>query len=233
MPSPLIWLAAFPKSGSTWLRFLLHHLLHGPPERSRDVDRRLPSIHDEDASLWREAVIGGGIVLTHREQRSHSERYRVGDGFIQMVRHPADVILSDAHFFALTQFDQMMADEAQARPAVEVMRELTLLYINGVLHFGKVPKQDRLGFGTWSANVESWLAQRGRQPGLLVRFEDLRGQPAVELGRICAFLGIERSPEQSEAARAGADVSAMKQMQEREIREQIPGRFYNPRYQGA
>ena len=54
-PTNCTWLAAFPKSGSTWLRFLLHHLLHGPPAVSRDVDRALPSIHDDERTWWTEA----------------------------------------------------------------------------------------------------------------------------------------------------------------------------------
>ncbi len=233
MTTPLIWLAAFPKSGSTWLRFLLHHLLHGPPERSRDVDARVPSIHDEDVSLWQRAVIGGGVVLTHRERASHAERYRAGAGFIQMVRHPADVVLSDAHFFALTQLDRKIETDADHRPVGQVMNELALMYVQTVLRVGKVPKQDRLGMGTWSENVESWLACRNQQPSVLVRFEDLRANPVAELERVCRFLRLQRSPEQLAAAAAGADVVEMKAMQEREIREQIPGRFYNPRHATA
>jgi hypothetical protein len=233
MFSTTTWLTAFPKSGSTWLRFLLQHLVHGPPACSRDVDRGMPSIHGEGNSSWKAAVEQGGIILSHRSYRSHVESLPPVESFIQMVRHPADVVLSDAHFFALTQLDRKLAAQGgQGNPA-QLMQDLSDKYINNIMHFGKVPKQDRLGFGNWSENVGGWLDQRAQRPHILLRYEDLKTQPIEQLERLCHFLGMVRSSDELEAARQEASVESMKQMQEREIREKIPGRFYDPRHQVA
>jgi len=233
MISPPIWLAAFPKSGSTWLRFMLQHLIHGPPQSSLDVEHGMPSIHTEESRGWKAAMERGGIVLTHKSFTAQVELFPRVDAFIQMVRHPADVVLSDAYYFALTQLDKKMAKEDGARSAEVVMGELGHLYLNNVLHYGKVPKQDRLGFGSWSENVSSWLDQRDRCPSILVRYEDLRLDAIAQLERICGFLGLERSPEALKEAADGSSVEAMKAMQEREIEAKISGRFYNPRHQEA
>jgi hypothetical protein len=233
MNSTTTWLAAFPKSGSTWLRFLLQHLVHGPPECSMDVDRGMPSIHGEESTWWNAAVEHGGIILSHKSYPAHIERFPEVEAFIQIVRHPADVVLSDAYFFALTQLDRKMAVlEGQGDPA-RVMQELADTYVNNILHFGKVPKQDRLGFGTWSENVGGWLEQREKRPSILFRYEDFKARPIEQLERLCLFLGLERSAAEMEAARQGASVESMKKLQEREIREKIPGRFYDPRHKVA
>ena len=231
--STCTWLAAFPKSGSTWLRFLMHHLLHGPPAISRDVDRALPSIHDDERKWWTEALTRRSIVLTHKCVSAQLERFSEISSFIQVVRHPADVLLSDAHFFALTQLDSRLKKLGPGADPAAVMQDLANTYLNLVLVRGKVPKQDRLGFGTWTENVDGWLAQLEQRPSILIRYEDLKAQPMEQLGRLCQFLGLERSPEQLESASNGASVESMKAMQEREIRNQTPGRFYNPRHQQA
>ena len=227
------WLAAFPKSGSTWLRFLLHHLLYGPPVVSRDVDRALPSIHDDERKWWTEALTQRSIVLTHKCVSAQLDRFAQISSFIQVVRHPADVLLSDAHFFALTQLDSRLKKLGAGTDPSAVMQDLANTYLNLVLVRGKVPKQDRLGFGTWTENVDGWMAQLEQRPSILIRYEDLKARPIEQLGRLCHFLGVERSLEQLEAVRDGASVESMKAMQEREIREQIPGRFYNPRHRQA
>lgn len=193
----------------------------------------MPSIHTEESRGWRAALERGGIVLTHKSFAAQAAFHPRVDAFIQLVRHPADVVLSDAHFFALTQLDKKMATEGGARSVEVVMRELGQLYLTTVLHYGKVPKQDRLGFGSWSENVSGWLDQRGRCPNILLRYEDLRADPIAELDRICKFLGITRSPEELRRAADGSSVEAMKAMQEREIQTKVPGRFYNPRHQVA
>ena len=41
----IIWLASYPKSGNTWLRFLLYNYLFGEVRRSGDIARRIPDIH--------------------------------------------------------------------------------------------------------------------------------------------------------------------------------------------
>ena len=202
-PTNCTWLAAFPKSGSTWLRFLLHHLLHGPPAVSRDVDRALPSIHDDERTWWTEALTQRSIVLTHKCVSAQLERFSEISSFIQVVRHPADVLLSDAHFFALTQLDSRLKKLGDGADPSVVMQDLANTYLNLVLVRGKVPKQDRLGFGTWTENVDGWLGQLAQRPSILIRYEDLKAQPIEQLRRLCQFLRLERTPETPASARNG------------------------------
>lgn len=232
---PLVWLASHPKSGSTWLRFQLHHLLHGPPASSAAVNRGMPSLHDDDPAFWREALDLGGIVLSHKARDAHLERLPAGDGTILLVRHPADAVLSDARFFALTQLDDFVRSRGRA-PAEATdadAQHLVGLYLNSLLQSGSVPKQRRLGFGSWGEHATSWIAGTRGHPGVVVRYEDLKRDPVAELRRIGQFLGRPVSAASLRAAVAGSDLSSMKQMQEREIAARTPGRFYEARHEGA
>jgi hypothetical protein len=234
-PRPLVWLASHPKSGSTWLRFQLHHLLHGPPGSSADVNRGMPSIHDEDPAPWTAALQVGGVMLSHKAPGPHLARLPPGDGVILLVRHPADAVLSDARFFALTQLDAYVQSKGRTvdQATDADIQHLLGLYLGGLLQQGSVPKQRRLGFGSWGEHAAGWLQTVAGRPHVVLRYEDLQRDGEAELRRVCVFLRRPLAPPALRAAVAGSHLSAMKAMQEREITARTPGRFYEARHAGA
>jgi hypothetical protein len=71
-------------------------------------------------------------------------------------------------------------------------------------HFQKALKQDGCDYFaqfqpshhepvTWAQHVEGWLKNPYRANILFVHYEMLHSQPIQELGRICEFLGVQRS----------------------------------------
>ncbi|MEC7946355.1 MAG: sulfotransferase domain-containing protein, partial [Myxococcota bacterium] len=188
-----------------------------------------------DPAPWRSALEGGGVVLSHKARDHHLAKHPVGDGVILLVRHPADAVLSDARFFALTQLDNFVRgcgrrpDEATDADA----QHLVGMYLNALLQSGSVPKQRRLGFGSWGEHATSWLDELNAQPSLVVRYEDLKQDPLEALRRISVFLGRPVPTTALQAAVTGSDLSAMKRMQEQEIAARTPGRFYEARHEGA
>ena len=107
------------------------------------------------------------------------------------------------------------------------------MYLNALLQSGSVPKQRRLGFGSWGEHATSWLDELNAQPSLVVRYEDLKQDPLEALRRISVFLGRPVPTTALQAAVTGSDLSAMKRMQEQEIAARTPGRFYEARHEGA
>lgn len=229
MPRPLIWLASFPKSGSTWLRFLLHHLFHGPPPTSAMLDVRLPSLHG-DREAPSEAVRRGGVVLTHKATEPHHARWPAGVATIHLVRHPIDVVMSDMRFFVMTQLSGWLRQQGRADqpPRPEDVQTLAQMFLTTVIQGRATPQRRELGVGTWDQHTASWLAHPG--PTIVLRYEDLRREPSVQLGRLLAFLGLPLPETRIAAAIAACDVTAMRAMQEREIAQRIPGRFYDPNH---
>lgn len=227
MTRPIVWLASFPKSGSTWLRFLLHHLFHGPPPTSAALDVRLPSLHgDKEAPAT--AVGRGGVVLTHKAAGAHLARWPAGAGVIHLVRHPVDVVMSDMRFFVMTQLAGWLSQHGRAgqAPRPSDVQALAQLFLTTVVQGRATPQRRELGVGTWAQHTASWLDTA--QPGLLLRYEDLRTEPRSELRRVLDLLGLPMPDARIDAAIAACDVKAMRAMQEREIAARVPGRFYDP-----
>lgn len=224
---PLLWLASFPKSGSTWLRFLLHHLFYGPPARSALLDIGLPSLHGDKESP-EAAVARGGVVLTHKSADAHHARWPEGAGFVHLVRHPVDVVMSDTRFFVMTQLDGYLRSQGRRSDQVRKgdVQVLANLFLTSVLQDRATPQRRELGVGTWGQHTHSWLQRPG--PGLRVRYEDLRSQPKVELRRVLDALRLPIPDARLDQAVAACDVAAMRAMQEREISAKVPGRFYDP-----
>ncbi len=230
MPA-LIWLASYPKSGSTWLRTALHILQHGPLRSSAALELTMPSIHGDNAERWHSAARAGGIVLTHKAPASHQERYPLGEGVLQLVRHPADVLLSDARYFALTQLDRWLLKQGRTQPQPGDLETLVSMHLTAVVNTGTTPRATQLGFGSWADNVDGWATHSSDRPGLLVRYEDLKARPAAELTRIADALGLPTTA--LNLAVQGSSLGAMKQLQEREIQRREPGRFYEARHEKA
>ena len=84
--------------------------------------------------------------------------------------------------------------------------------------------------GGWGENVRSWLDARSRLPGLVLRYEDLLADPAPEVRRVAAFLGL--TPDDADVTRAveGCSFAAMRRTEERELRDRRPGLFFNPNF---
>ncbi|HCH65098.1 MAG TPA: hypothetical protein DFR83_20000, partial [Deltaproteobacteria bacterium] len=162
MSRPLVWLASFPKSGSTWLRFLLHHLFHGPPPTSAVLDVRMPSLHgDQEAPS--DAVRRGGVVLTHKAAATHHARWPRGVATIHLVRHPIDVVMSDMRFFVMTQLQEWLRqhDRSNEAPAPEDVQALAQMFLTTVLQGRATPQRRELGVGTWDQHTQSWLDHSG------------------------------------------------------------------------
>lgn len=227
MTRPLVWLASFPKSGSTWVRFLLHHLFHGLPPSSAALDHRLPSLHgDREAPAV--AVGRGGVVLTHKAADAHHARWPSGVAAVHLVRHPIDVVMSDMRFFVMTQLAGYLAQDGRADqpPRPGDVQALAQLFLTSVVQGRATPQRRELGVGTWDHHTTTWLDHPHR--GLLVRYEDLRTDPHGQLRRVLDALSLPLPEARIQSAVAACSVQAMRAMQEREIRDQVPGRFYDP-----
>lgn len=163
-------LVSFPRSGNTWLRFLIAGLVF--PDRS-------PSFTNV------EHTIPDSIVLNRRQLariprpriiKSHEYFDPRYPRVIYIVRDPRDVLLSYYNFYR----KQRYIDDGYP------MDRWVERFIKGDLH----------PFGSWGEHVGGWLGARGHSPGfLLARYEDFLADAAKELARIAEFLGIEASAE--------------------------------------
>jgi hypothetical protein len=184
-----IFVVSYPRSGSTWMRFLLANLMSaGSDEVSfANIEGLVPDIYvvpDEELSK----------LPSPRMMKSHEvfdPRYR---RVIYLVRDPRDVAAS---YLAYLQKMKYFTTD----PSVEAFVER---FIAGELD----------SFGNWRQNVGSWIGARGGDDDfLLVRYEDLRSNPIGELDRVAAFAELEIAPERLAHAVSASDIAVMRRLE--------------------
>jgi hypothetical protein len=154
-------LASYPRSGSTWLRFLLLESVTGQRAEWKNVNRLIPYVggHRRIPPL---------LPGNRRLVSTHDQRIGPPQQGVLLVRDPRDVALSYFRWQCLQGYD---GDFATFLPA----------FLDGSVTF----------HGSWAANTRFWLdSTLHRDGGIHVaRFEDLRGDPIGTVREILLFLG--------------------------------------------
>lgn len=189
------FLVSYPKSGNTWLKFMLTYLLSG---REVDFDSDSTVIAEVGSHRRTPGVLpGGGRLIKSHEPYSGPQR-RLYHKAIYLVRDGRDVAIS--YYYMLIRrglyegsFDQF----------------LSFFLGRGVD-----------GYGPWHEHVESWLASPARERGslLVVRYEDLLKEPVPNLSAVMDFLGLPVAAAQAEEA---VRLNSAERMRERERRSRF------------
>jgi hypothetical protein len=164
-----VLLVSYPKSGSTWLRFLLAHAL---TSADADFDSVRDTVPPLDRYRRAPALLPGGGRLVRSHEPLAPYRGRDGQRVISLVRDGRDVALSYlAHEQRYGRFDGSVS-------------EFLDRFLAGQID----------SYGPWHEHVLSATALRasGRAEVLLVRYEDLRAGTVEELAKILDFCGVER-----------------------------------------
>lgn len=158
-----ILLASYPRSGMTWLRFMLAEILTGEESEFDTVNRIVPSAGGQ-AKAPSILPSGGRLVQTHDLDSGPCE------SAIYLVRDVRDVLLSE--------YRSML--RGGSTDTVEMFLR------RGIGGGANV-------FGSWMDHVTFWLDGKQARQGqlLLVRFEDLRSDSGAELRRVLSFLEIQ------------------------------------------
>lgn len=179
-PTDLI-IAGYPRSGTTWLRFLIFDLLSGIDGEFAEVDRYIPMIgrHSRAPALLEN---GGRGLMTHEPYRADYQRS------IYISRDPRNVCISEHKYWTMCgEFDGPLTDFVD-------------VFVTGRSH----------GFGSWGRHVMSWIeaVEQGRDV-FLVTYEALRQSPQRVLRQILDYLEVEVSDDQLVASIQHNDIAAM------------------------
>jgi len=210
----LISLSAFPKSGVTYLGFLMFHSLFGDDADIRDLEKG----YVIDVHAW--PALPFARPEAPRIVKSHfpcsPDRPCVGRTAkaVYLIRHPVDVMMSAwdyRHFLH-------PGGDGEGRAAGPAFRS----FVRGWLETGGA------GFavsGTWLHHVRSWLGQR-EVPVHLVTYHDLVDHPGRELAAILRFLDLPVPAGRQEAAVGRSAMEAMAALEADEVRNRRTGVFY-------
>lgn len=217
-----VWIASYPKSGNTWVRFLIANLLLKKVETSQQVMQQVPDIHDgiSGAHMFGKRTT---LIKTHWKFWTGIPLREDTIGAIYLIRDPVDVMESNQNY--ALQRSGNLRRQATAEEVAKLADRLAEDYIS----HGGHPRFSQFGIGSWEEHVRSWTFAGIDFPRLVLKYEDLKADPAAGLARICRFLDLKRSDEQIGTAVANASQEAMRRLEEREIAGRIPGFFYQAR----
>lgn len=221
-----VWVASYPRSGNTWLRFLIANLLIKPVESSAELNRVVPAIH---RGVNAEHLFGPRttFIKTHWAWRPDLPLREDVIGAIYILRNPLDVAVSNANYRLLGSGEQAAGMTAEARAA----RSAQL--IDRFIAEGGDPVWRQQGMGSWDENVRSWMAKSNPVPRLVLRYEDMKADTARTAADICRFLSVSRTPDEIAAAVERSSFDRLRAMEEREIAARQEGFFYDDQRAGA
>jgi len=183
------WVVSYPKSGNTWVRFLIANLLDPTnPVTFQNLEWRVHDIYKHDnatlANLPRPRVL-----------KSHEPYDRRYARVVYVVRDPRAILVSLHHH--LRRIGTISDDVPITTTADRFLRG------------GR--------WGRWPDHVAAWLdCPINRESLLTLSYESLSAAPLAQAHRICAFLGIERD-EQTVAG--CVELSTARRMRDLESKE--------------
>jgi hypothetical protein len=175
-----VWLVSYPKSGNTWIRFLIGNLVAGGETVDwTNIERRVPDIY-----LNRDYTLRG--LRRPRYLKSHEPYRPEYRRVILVVRDPRDIAISYYHF----------ALKSRWLTSADSMADFIDRFVGGHID----------PYGSWGENVGSWLgARRGTANFCLVRYEDLLADAERERARLADALEI---PADSSQIRRAVELSS-------------------------
>jgi len=208
----ITWIASYPKSGNTWLRFVVFHLAHGRlPESSKELDRfansKLPT--DDDRSVRYCKTHAAASALASYSDRSCKAIY--------LYRHPLDVMQSALNYAYLTGELELASDPSA--------------WITSFIAYGGNPLWFDPPFyaSSWAENVSSWNDQSAF-PVLALKYESLLRTPKTAISGIARFLGLSTDDADIDSCAQATSLRNLQVFEQEELRkahlEGVPqGRF--------
>jgi len=213
----IVWIASYPKSGNTWVRFQLLNLLQGKQTDTANLEKIIPDIHKSshirDMQFEQNMLIKSHLMLTN-----DMPLVKQTLAFIYIVRHPMDVMFSNLNYSHLKNTN-VFNDEEKKR--------FDSNYINNFIQAKGDSRWIEHQMGSWIDNVHSWFSARDKFPNAILRYEDMLTAPAKELTKINTLLGINKSDEEITAAVENSSFKSMKAIENKEIEQKKSGFFYS------
>ena len=204
----IIWLASYPKSGNTWLRFFIISLLMGSKQTDLNLNHlraimNYPhSTHFDDlvSNLFNLDEISKNWITSQEKINSDKKLrffkthnmlgkykgYPFTDdqnklGTIYLVRDPRNVITSVKNHYSLSSYDEAQKFIFKDDQILALSDRQKALYLKSK----KFPLTQYVG--SWKTHYLSWKNMKKNY--ILVRYEDLYENSKSEFTKISSFIG--------------------------------------------
>ena len=224
----IIWVTSYPKSGNTWMRFLLAHLLIGNIKSSADVNRYIPGVGGSPNERIKLPADKPVMLKTHWTITCSNPLFNETLGFVYLVRNPLDIMMS---FF---NFNLLRFMRSEKNPTEKQIAAIRSEYIDTFIgHRGNPLGGSGGGHTNWIENVRLWHTASERYPSVMVRYEDMLNDTRKEVQRVLQFFNHEVSDQKIRQAIHKSSFNSMKKQEENEVKKKQQGFFYKKKYEKA
>ena len=181
-----VYLVSYPKSGNTWMRFLLINYVFNSRRDQliyNDLENFIPSIHKSTASHINN-LKGFRIIKSHFVKLHYPK-------IVYIVRDGRDALVSYYYY------------TMQLRGFKGTFEDFYNFDLNS-------------GAETWDQHLNKALSYKNKKPDkiLIVKYEDLKNDTAEVLTKIIHFIGLELDKDQLNYAINSSSFKNLKNMQE-------------------
>jgi hypothetical protein len=242
----IVWLASYPKSGNTWFRAFISHLLK---EDEKEFDINKMETHGiYSARPWFDEVAG-----VDSADMSWKELYYYRPRVYERIGQEAqkDLYIKAHDAYLLNAEKEAIFPASVTKLAVYIIRNpldvaVSYAHHNGHEDVGKsinmmndeehglclnrnsLPNQLPQLMRSWSKHVKGWTKQTAL-PLHVMRFEDMKLKPIETFSAVAAAMGVECSEEEIKSAIEGTEFGKLKSLEEEKgfgERSNVSDRFF-------
>ena len=203
-PAAAAYICSFPKSGRTWLRFMLSHILvshYGLPVQLdfHTFFTVIPNDEGHPEREWPAYRFGNQIPCVAASHGAYDQEIHGGRPVVFLLRDPRDVLVS----FWLHQSRQFKRFSGDLSSFI---------------------RHEKYGIHFLLGYLESWADATLARRTLVTTYEDLHADALTALRAVCVFLEIPASEQEISAAAASGSFDRMQAL---ELRGGIAGHRYD------
>ena len=181
------FIVSYPKSGNTWVRFMLMNLMFPDEASFLNMDDRIPDIYRTSDSRLAEYP-RPRIIKSHEHPDPRYPRV------IYIVRDPRAIAVSSWHYLV----------KVRRIPETYPIRQSVEDFVAGRF----------FEYGTWQDHVSGWRSTRQFSPDfLLLRYEDMLDDPSGHVCRIARFMGVDADDDAIEKAARNSSFASMQKLE--------------------
>jgi hypothetical protein len=194
----IFWVASYPKSGNTWLRFILARLFFDISKDEkiwRQVMTTIPDMYLKNYDI----IDAPEINLPRQGKISFAKTHSSGFpdlkdvenvGFIYIYRHPLDVLVSGINH-AYVMENKSFFHNGCLRSVEELKSDGEInYYAKKFTEELKIESYYKMS-NTWFNNVNTWLnIAEDSNMSIVMKYEDMLEDPIKEIGKLKPFFHI-------------------------------------------